>query len=112
MARMSVVSGMNEDLVRYQVRDRQENAFPELYPLTSQAKSISLSYMQQWLGLSVSSDKTHILGNFGNETSSGVIYNLFADKLLQLDLVPQSVSSFKTNWDSQVWIDPFFHTDL
>ncbi|KLO15829.1 hypothetical protein SCHPADRAFT_888243 [Schizopora paradoxa] len=78
MARMSNFSGIPTDEARYQ--------------------GISQSYMQQWLSLSVSSDKTHLLGNFGNETSSGVIYNLFADKLLQLGLVPQAINDMQSSF--------------
>lgn len=52
------------------------------------------SYIGQWQHLSISQDKTRILTSFGSDTSAGVMYNLYADKLLQLDLVPQSASIF------------------
>ncbi|KLO07713.1 DUF1793-domain-containing protein [Schizopora paradoxa] len=58
-----------------------------LYANTSQ------TYIGQWQNLSISQDKTHLLTSFGSNDSTGLIYNLYADKLLQLDLVPQSVSS-------------------
>ncbi len=54
-------------------------------------QNISKSYIEQWQILSVSQDKTRLLTTFDDQTSAGLIYNLYSDKLLQLDLVPQSV---------------------
>ncbi len=69
----------------------RKHALPVLL-VNARFQGISQSYVQQWLSLAVSSDNSHLLGNFGNESPSGVMYNLFADKLLQLGLIPQSVS--------------------
>ncbi len=52
------------------------------------------SYIEQWQSWSISQDKTHLMTSFGQQASAGLIYNLYADKLLQLNLVPQSVSAF------------------
>lgn len=49
--------------------------------------------MQQWVQLATAADGSHILMTYGQQPTGGLIYNLYADKLLQLDLVPQSVSS-------------------
>ncbi|KLO10459.1 DUF1793-domain-containing protein [Schizopora paradoxa] len=71
MARISSFVGMNSDAEKFQ--------------------SIAESYIGQWQNLSLSLDKTHLLTSFGQESSAGLIYNIYADKLLQLDLIPQSV---------------------
>lgn len=47
--------------------------------------------MQQWSQLAKSADNTHLLMNYGAQTTSGLMYNLYADKLLQLNLVPDEV---------------------
>lgn len=47
--------------------------------------------MNQWQALALSPDKTHLLTSFSQPNSAGLIYNFYADKLLQLGLVPQSV---------------------
>ncbi|KLO08575.1 DUF1793-domain-containing protein [Schizopora paradoxa] len=60
-------------------------------------QSTASSYIQQWLALSRSSDGSRIFTSFGDQTSSGLLYNLFADRLLGLNLVPQSVYSNQTS---------------
>jgi len=55
------------------------------------------SYIEQWQSLSISQDKTHLMTSFGQQASAGLIYNLYADKLLQLDLVPQSMYDLQTS---------------
>lgn len=54
-------------------------------------QDISKDYMSQWLTLSVADDNTHLLMSYGIQNTSGMVYNLFADKLLQLNLVPNYV---------------------
>ncbi|KLO10460.1 DUF1793-domain-containing protein [Schizopora paradoxa] len=51
----------------------------------------SKSYIEQWQNASISRDGTRILSSFENENSTGLVYNLYADRLLGLGLVPQSV---------------------
>ena len=48
--------------------------------------------MEKWQSLALSSDQQSILATFGVEDSWSLMYNLFADKMLGLDFVPQSVS--------------------
>lgn len=45
-----------------------------------------------WVSLAVATDKSHLLANFDRPASSALMYNLFADKWLQLGAVPDSVS--------------------
>ena len=54
--------------------------------------SVASSYVQQWQKLALSSDKTHLTLAYGNDATWGLAYNLFADKLLGLNFIPQSVS--------------------
>ena len=49
--------------------------------------------MRVWLDGAVSQDHSHPLSSFGNQTSSGMIYNMYADRLLGLDLIPSNVSA-------------------
>ncbi len=49
--------------------------------------------MRTWLSGALSQDQGHLLSSFGNQNSNGLIYNMYADKLLGLNLVPTNVSS-------------------
>ncbi|KLO08587.1 DUF1793-domain-containing protein [Schizopora paradoxa] len=55
--------------------------------------STASSYIQRWLSLSKSANGSYILTSYGDETSTGLLYNLFSDKILGLNLVPDSVRS-------------------
>ena len=52
---------------------------------------IATSYVQQWQNFALSSDKTHLTLNYGNDASWGLAYNLYADKLLGTNVFPQSI---------------------
>ena len=54
-------------------------------------EGVAQNYIQQWQALAVSNDKSHLLMTYGNETSNGLLYNLYADLLLQLHIVPDEV---------------------
>ena len=47
--------------------------------------------MQTWQSNAVASDSSHVDFFYGKSDTNGLIYNIYADKLLQLDLVPSSV---------------------
>ncbi len=49
--------------------------------------------MKIWLNGALSQDQTHLLSSFGNQNSGGLIYNMYADKLLGLGLMPTTVCS-------------------
>ena len=57
----------------------------------SNYSSIAASYVQQWQGFALSSDKTHLTLAYGNSSSWGLAYNLLADKLLGTNVFPQSI---------------------
>ena len=49
--------------------------------------------LNSWLSLAMSSDGSRLLGSYGDQQSWSLMYNLYADKMLGLNFVPQSVSS-------------------
>lgn len=53
---------------------------------------IAHDYITKWQDLAISAaDPKHAMLSYGNESSHGLLYNLYADKLLNLSLVPQSI---------------------
>ncbi|KAL5519656.1 hypothetical protein ACEPAH_1339 [Sanghuangporus vaninii] len=64
----------------------------------SNYSAIVKRYVQQWTNLASTSDQ--LVLNFGSG-SSGLIYNLYADKLLQLNLIDSSVYSLQTSFYKQ-----------
>ena len=52
---------------------------------------ISHDYVDQWVGLAAAqgADPPHTTLNYGNDTTYNLLYNIYADKLLGLNLVPQ-----------------------
>ncbi|KLO17752.1 DUF1793-domain-containing protein [Schizopora paradoxa] len=65
---------------------------------SSKYQSTAQNYIQQWAALTVASDQSHLLMNYGVQSSSGLVYNLYADKLLGLNLVPTSVYQVQQNF--------------
>ncbi|EJF61169.1 hypothetical protein DICSQDRAFT_155261 [Dichomitus squalens LYAD-421 SS1] len=62
--------------------------------------SIAASYVQQWQGYALSSDKTHLTLAYGEDSSWGLAYNLLADKLLGTNVFPQEIFDLQTQWYS------------
>ncbi|KAI1336792.1 glutaminase A [Xylariaceae sp. FL0016] len=60
------------------------------------------SYISQWqsYGINNASDPPHTTLNYGNESSHGLLYNLYANSLLGFgaDFVPQSVYDMQSNF--------------
>ena len=44
-----------------------------------------------WLSLALSSDQQHLLGQYNDESSWAMLYNVYADLLLQTNLIPTDV---------------------
>uniref|UniRef100_A0A0W0EZL0 Glutaminase n=1 Tax=Moniliophthora roreri TaxID=221103 RepID=A0A0W0EZL0_MONRR len=65
---------------------------------SSNYDSIAKLYVTQWQSLATASDGKHLMLAYGNESSWGLSYNLYADKLLGLNLFPQSVYDMQTAW--------------
>ncbi|PIL35873.1 hypothetical protein GSI_01533 [Ganoderma sinense ZZ0214-1] len=58
----------------------------------------SSSLFNSWLSLATSSDQSHLLGGYGDQQSWSLMYNLFADKMLALNFVPQSIVDMQTQY--------------
>jgi len=64
--------------------------------------SIAQSYVSLWRSLATSSDGSHLTLSYGNDSSWGLAYNLYAEKLLGFSLFPQSVYDMQTSWYERV----------
>ncbi|KAG9017718.1 hypothetical protein FRB95_007102 [Tulasnella sp. JGI-2019a] len=60
--------------------------------------SIASSYVTKWQTLATATGGTHLTLAYGNSASWGLSYNLYADKLLKLNLFPASVYTMQTAW--------------
>ncbi|KAJ7145357.1 hypothetical protein C8R43DRAFT_1130032 [Mycena crocata] len=60
--------------------------------------AIATRYVQQWQNLSRSTTGAHLTLAYNNAGSWGLSYNLYADRLLKLNLFPQSVYDMQTAW--------------
>ncbi|KAJ4001755.1 hypothetical protein F5050DRAFT_1560073 [Lentinula boryana] len=69
---------------------------------SSNYSSIASSYVSQWQTLATSSAGNHLTLNYGNDSSWSLSYNMYADKLLQLDIFPESVYTMQTEWYKSV----------
>ncbi|KAL5536140.1 hypothetical protein ACEPAF_4245 [Sanghuangporus sanghuang] len=78
MAKIAEIAGVNDD------RERFANT--------------ATSYISQWQTNAIASDNSHINLFYGQTSTNGLIYNLYADKLLQLNLVPTSVYDVATSF--------------
>ncbi|RPD78548.1 DUF1793-domain-containing protein [Lentinus tigrinus ALCF2SS1-7] len=66
----------------------------------SNYSSIADSYAKQWQSLAVSQDGSHLTLAYGDSGSWGLAYNLYADKLLGLNVFPSSIYALQTSWYS------------
>lgn len=66
----------------------------------SNYSSIASDYITQWqtLGINSAADPPHSTLSYGSNDSWGLLYNLFGDKELGLNLVPQSVYDMQSNF--------------
>ncbi|KAH0587707.1 hypothetical protein H2248_006471 [Termitomyces sp. 'cryptogamus'] len=65
---------------------------------SSTYSEVAARYVEHWQALSASSSGQHLTLNYGNSSSWGLTYNLYADKLLKLNLFPESVYKMQTEW--------------
>ncbi|KAK0206362.1 DUF1793-domain-containing protein, partial [Desarmillaria ectypa] len=68
--------------------------------------SIAETYVTQWQTLAASDSGEHLTLSYGNSSSWGLSYNLYADKLLGLNLFPTSIYETQTAWYKTV-TEPF-----
>ncbi|TRM67680.1 hypothetical protein BD626DRAFT_104598 [Schizophyllum amplum] len=67
----------------------------------SKYSDIASDYLSQWQDLAASSDGNHVTLNYGNDSSWGLTYNLYADKLLGFNLFPSSLYDQQTAFYKQ-----------
>ncbi|KAF1941472.1 DUF1793-domain-containing protein [Clathrospora elynae] len=62
--------------------------------------AIAHDYITKWEALGVNKDANppHAILNYNNATTHGLLYNLYADRLLNLSLVPQEVYDIQSNF--------------
>lgn len=62
--------------------------------------AIAHSYITQWqtLGINYNATTPHTTLNYGNDSSYGLLYNLYGDAELGLGLVPQSVYDMQSTF--------------
>ncbi|KAJ6515169.1 DUF1793-domain-containing protein [Mycena vitilis] len=65
---------------------------------SSNYSDVASSYVSRWQSLAISSDQSHLTLSYGDSSSWGLSYNLYGDKLLKLDLFPDSIYQMQTNW--------------
>ncbi|KAJ4001761.1 hypothetical protein F5050DRAFT_1721221 [Lentinula boryana] len=64
----------------------------------SNYSSIAASYVTKWQTFATSTTGAHLTLDYNDESSWGLSYNLFGDKLLGLNLFPASVYDEQTAW--------------
>ncbi|KAL5536139.1 hypothetical protein ACEPAF_4244 [Sanghuangporus sanghuang] len=64
----------------------------------SRFNNTAISYIAQWQNNAIPSDNSHVNLVYGDDYRSGLIYNLYADKLLQLNLVTSFVYDVVTTF--------------
>lgn len=68
----------------------------QLFPVSQHLDHALQSYVAAnigtWESLALSADQSHLLFSYGEESSYALMYNLFSDRLLGTNIVPQSVS--------------------
>ncbi|VDB85451.1 unnamed protein product [Peniophora sp. CBMAI 1063] len=65
---------------------------------SSNYSSIASSYVEQFMDLALSSDGSHLTLSYGNDSSWGLSYNLYGDKLLGLNIFPDSLYQTQAAW--------------
>ncbi|TFK55924.1 DUF1793-domain-containing protein [Heliocybe sulcata] len=64
----------------------------------SNYSSIAASYVPQWQQYATASTGNHLTLSYGNSSSWGLSYNLYADKLLGTNVFPSSVYEMQDAW--------------
>lgn len=82
MSRVSKAVGANADAVRF--------------------SAAASDYIRKWEYLAVDPSENHTVLAYGWRSSWGLLYNIFPDKLLDIDVVPQSIYDMQSNWYAQV----------
>ncbi|KAI5115722.1 hypothetical protein M0805_009015, partial [Coniferiporia weirii] len=78
MAKISEIAGVGDDQAHF--------------------NETATSYIEQWTSDAIAADRTHVDFFYNTPNSNGLMYNLYADKLLNLDLVPDEVYQVLTSF--------------
>ncbi|KLO07711.1 DUF1793-domain-containing protein [Schizopora paradoxa] len=65
---------------------------------SSRFQAIASSYIKQWQSLATSSGNERLTSAFGEQDSGGLIYNLCADKLLNMNLVSDEIYQMQSSF--------------
>ncbi|KAF9451663.1 DUF1793-domain-containing protein [Macrolepiota fuliginosa MF-IS2] len=65
---------------------------------SSNYSAIASDYVNRWRTFATSTTGPHLTLSYGNAGSWGLTYNLYADKLLKLNLFPQDIYTTQTAW--------------
>jgi len=65
---------------------------------SQQYNSTASSFLGQWQKIALASDQSHYTLSYGNNTSWGLLYNLYADRLLNFNMFPLFVYETQTKW--------------
>ncbi|PPQ99075.1 hypothetical protein CVT24_003635 [Panaeolus cyanescens] len=79
---------------------------------TAQASNysqIAASFVNKWQTLAESTTASHLTLSYGNPSSWGLSYNLFADKLLKLNTFPQSIYTMRESIRLYLCISKFVY---
>merc|ERR1712137_796075 len=81
------IGAMSE--ISVQIGDGQEG---------NRLREIAEDYVGKWIDFSVARDRSHTKLAYQDENSWGTLYNLFADRLLNLRLVPQTIYEMQSSF--------------
>ncbi|KAH8834149.1 hypothetical protein DL96DRAFT_1579578 [Flagelloscypha sp. PMI_526] len=65
--------------------------------------TIQSNIQTQVLDLAKAKDGSHLMLPYGNETSWGLTYNMYADRLIGTNIIPQEVLQMQTKWYSTLF---------
>ncbi|THH26639.1 hypothetical protein EUX98_g7550 [Antrodiella citrinella] len=65
---------------------------------SQQYASVATSYASQFQKLATSTDGKHLTLSYGNDSSWGLSYNLYADRMLGTNVFPASIYELQTSW--------------
>ena len=99
MAKIAEIAGVNSDQSRFNVSGCPDHRG---FVGSCGLKNTATSYLSQWVSNAVASRNSYIDFYYDDSSSDGLLYNLYADKLLQLNMVPDPVYQAATTFYSSI----------
>lgn len=87
MAKIADLTGHADASANYSVSPTSASGFLS----DTSCQAIASDYVTRFQDLAKSADEPHLTLSYNNATSWGLTYNLFGDKLLKLNLFPESL---------------------